>query len=45
MQTEFSDDFAGVLRVNIRLLLEREKQQKVFTFCFHCLSGVDLGKN
>ena len=30
---------------NIRLILEREKQQKVFTLCFHGLAGVDFGKN
>ena len=29
---------------NIRLVLEREKQQKVFTLCVHCCAGVDFGK-
>ena len=29
---------------SIRLLLEREKQQKVFTLCVHCWAGVDFGK-
>ena len=30
---------------NIRLFLEREKQQKVFSLCYRCLAGVDFGKN
>ena len=30
---------------NIRLLLESEKQQKIFTLCFHGCAGVDFGKN
>ena len=30
---------------NIRLVLEREKQPKVFALCFHGSAGVDFGKN
>ena len=30
---------------SIRLLLEREKQQNVFTLSFHWWAGVDFGKN
>ena len=30
---------------NIMLLLEREKQQNIFTLCFHGWVGVDFGKN
>ena len=34
----------SILFFNIGLLLEREKQQNVFTLCAHCWAGVDLGK-
>ena len=30
---------------NIGLLLEREKQQNVFTLYFYCSAGVDFSKN
>ena len=30
---------------SIRLLFEREKLQNILTFSFHCLAGVDFGKN
>ena len=33
------------LLFNVGLLMEREKQQKVFTLGFHCWTGVDFGKN
>ena len=34
-----------ILIFSIRLLLEQETQQKVFTSSFHCWAGEDLGKN
>ena len=33
------------IKFNIRLLLEREKQQKIFSLYFHGWAGVDLGEN